>query len=51
MPHISVSFRDPDDVIKTVVRKTGDVLILSIASNFIVNMFTTVCRQGTSSRA
>ena len=50
MPHISISIRDPDDVIKTSVHKFGLLagfgMILSFASKFLASQQNeTACRQ------
>ena len=38
MPHISVSIRDPDDVIKTVTHKIGSLTLVGMCLSFVVKL-------------
>lgn len=48
MPHISVSIRDPDDVIKTSVHKFGMLTLVGMILSFatrIIELQRPVCQQ------
>lgn len=36
MPHISISIRDPDEVIKTTVKQTGKLMLLGMVLSFVI---------------
>jgi len=39
MPHISLSVRDPDDVITTVTQKVGALTLVGMCLSFVIKMF------------
>lgn len=48
MPHISVSIRDPDDVIKTSVQKFGMLTLVGMCLSFMtraIELQRPVCQQ------
>ena len=45
MPHISVSIRDPDDVIKTSVHKLGVLTLVGMVLSFLTQLQRPGCQQ------
>jgi hypothetical protein len=38
MPHISVSIRDPDEVVKTVTHKIGSLTLVGMCLSFVIKL-------------